>query len=402
MQSHDAIRQIGFIQQSLSQNRKKIGFFLGAGCPLSIRVNVRMEGETEKSDALIPDVAGLTGIIHGKLAGSDTTNPTTWDKVIDVVKLDGGNDRNIEHLLSQIRLLRSVAGKGTARGMTEAELQSLDEGICKIISEEVSKSLPDKKSPYHNLAIWARSVQRAKPVHLFTTNYDLLAEQAFEESSAPYFDGFIGARRAFFDLGAVEDEDLLPPRWTRLWKMHGSLNWRLLNGKSVVRSNENSDDQSYLIYPSHLKYDQSRKMPYLAMLDRLKDFLLNDSSLLFMSGYSFGDEHINDMICRSLETNPSAHAFAFLFGSLDSAQYTQAKECASSTPNLSVLAFDKGIIGRIEGEWSGTDEPTTFSLPSGVISVDASTKTCELKLGDFMVLGNLLKNLSGRSDADEF
>jgi hypothetical protein len=244
------------------------------------------------------------------LAAKDNDPPRSWDKVVAIVKLDGGNEKNIEHLLSQIRLLKSVAGKGTAREMTEAELKTLDEEICKIISEEVSKALPDKRSPYHNLAIWARSVQRERPVHLFTTNYDLLAEQAFEESSAPYFDGFIGARRAFFDLGAVEDEDLLPARWTRLWKMHGSLNWRLVNGKSVVRSDEKSADQSYLIYPSHLKYDQSRKMPYLAMMDRLKDFLLNNSSLLFMSGYSFGDEHINDIICRSLETNPSAHVFA--------------------------------------------------------------------------------------------
>jgi hypothetical protein len=401
MQSHDAIRQIGFIQQSLSQNKKQIGFFLGAGCPLSIRVNIKIEGETEISDPLIPDVAGLTAIIHKKLASDDTGKPTAWDKVVEIVKLDGGNEKNIEHLLSQIRLLRSVAGKGTVREMSETELQALDEAICEIISKEVSKSLPDKKTPYHNLAIWTRSVQRAKPVHLFTTNYDLLAEQALEESSAPYFDGFIGARKAFFDLGAVEDERLLPPRWTRLWKMHGSLNWRLTSGKNVVRSDEKTDDQSYLIYPSHLKYDQSRKMPYLAMLDRLKAFLLNQSSLLFMSGYSFGDEHINDIICRSLETNPSAHVFAFLFGSLDSPQYAQAKDCASSTPNLSVLAFDKGIIGRIEGEWSGTDEPSAFSLPSGVIKLDTSTRRCELKLGDFMVLGNLLKNLSVGTEADE-
>lgn len=397
MPSHDAIRQVGFIQQSLSQNRKQIGFFLGAGCPLSIRVNRKSEGDTETSDPLIPDVAGLTAKISEKLLQNNSANSLTWKKVVGSIQNDNGNAQNIEYLLSQIRLLRSVAGKGTLIEMNEVELRDLDEAICKIISEEVSKDLPDKKSPYHNLAIWTRSVQREKPVHLFTTNYDLLAEQAFEESSAPYFDGFIGAKKAFFDLGAVENEGLLPPRWTRLWKMHGSLNWRLENEKNVVRSDEKTEGQSYLIYPSHLKYDQSRKMPYLAMLDRLKDFLLNQSSLLFISGYSFGDEHINDIICRSLETNPSAHVFAFLFGSLDNPLYDQAKDCASTTQNLSVLAFNKGIIGRIEGEWSMNSMPTSFHLPDGVIHMDTS----ELKLGDFMVLGNLLKNLSGGDEADE-
>ncbi|MCB4859589.1 hypothetical protein K7W03_08240, partial [Sphingobium sp. PNB] len=108
MQSHDAIRQVGFIQQSLSQNRKQIGFFLGAGCPLSIRVNIRVEGETEKSDPLIPDVAGLTSIIDGKLAGKGAK---TWDKVVAVVKLDGGNEKNIEHLL-RFRGQRLTAGSG--------------------------------------------------------------------------------------------------------------------------------------------------------------------------------------------------------------------------------------------------------------------------------------------------
>lgn len=141
-------------------------------------------------------------------------------------------------------------------------------------------------------------------------------------------------------------------------------------------------------------------MQYLAMLDRLKEFLLNPSSLLFISGYSFGDEHINDIICRSLESNSSAHVFAFLFGDLDSPQYSQAKKCASATPNLSVLAFDKGIIGRIEGEWSAADDTDSYNLPSGVVNVDASTKACVLKLGDFMVLGNLLKSLSGGISED--
>ncbi|QNO26703.1 SIR2 family protein [Sphingopyxis sp. OPL5] len=398
---HDAIRQVGFIQQSLSQNRKQIGFFIGAGCPLSVRVNIRVEGDKTLSDPLIPDVAGLTAIIHKKLANADPVAPSSWDRIIAIAKEDGGNEKNIEFLLSQIRSLQSVAGKGVVRGMKADELRELDEKICRIISEEVNKPLPDRKSAYHNLAVWTRSVKREKPVHVFTTNYDLLAEQSLEESSAPYFDGFIGSRKAFFDLGAVEDENILPARWTRLWKIHGSLNWRLQDGKSVVRSDQKSDTESYLIYPSHLKYDQSRKMPYLAMLDRLKAFLLNPSSLLFLSGYSFGDEHINDIICRSLETNPTAHVFAFLFGPLDSSQYAQAKECGLSTPNLSVLAFDKGIIGRVEGLWTGTDEPTSFDLPEGVINTDPSTQVCELKLGDFAVLGNLLKGLAVGSENDD-
>lgn len=395
MQSHDPIRQISFIQQALSQNRKHLGFFIGAGCPLSIRVNERKEDNVTKSDPLIWDVAGLTKIIEERLSRKDKAKPSAWDNIVNIVEDDGGDGNNIELILSKIRVLRSIVGNGVARGMKAAELIELDDQVCKVISEVVNKPLPRKDTPYHNLAIWTRSITREKPVHIFTTNYDLLLEQALEESSAPYFDGFIGSRKAFFDLGAVEDESILPARWTRLWKIHGSLNWRLDDGKSVIRSDDMTDTQSYLIYPSHLKYDQSRKMPYLAMLDRLKAFLLNPSALLFICGYSFADEHINDIICRSLETNPTAHVFAFLFGDLEDPKYALGKSCALSTPNLSILAFNKGIIGRTQGDWN-TEDIESLKLPPGILTKDDTATS--LNLGDFAVLGNLLRGLSSSED----
>lgn len=398
MHKHDPVRQISFIQQALSQNRKPIGFFLGAGCPLSIRVNERVVDGEAVSDPLIWDVAGLTKVIAKSLSSGDCANPNSWDKIVQIVNEDGGNSSNIELILSRIRVFASVAGNANVRGLTAAELKALDAEVCKVISEEVTRTLPTKDSPYHNLAIWSRSIRRERPVHLFTTNYDLLMEQALEECSAPYFDGFIGARKAFFDLGAVEDEGLLPPRWTRLWKIHGSLNWRLENETNVVRSDQITDKQSYLIYPSHLKYDQSRKMPYLAMLDRLKAFLLAPSSLLFICGYSFADEHINDVICRSLEVNPTAHVFALVYGDLEAASYKLACQCALATPNLSLLGFNKAIIGRTLGDWTG-DGADGLVLPPGIFVKDDDKAT--VRLGDFAALGALLRGLSGEGASND-
>nr|WP_278434339.1 SIR2 family protein [Brucella anthropi] len=396
MTAHDVVRQISYIQQALSQNRKHIGFFIGAGCPLSVRVNHREKDGKHLSDALIPDVAGLTKIIESKLKSPDAKKPTAWDKLIDIVKEDGGNHENIEYVLTQIRLLASVAGKGSVRNLNSSELSVLDQDICSIISEVVDRELPDLKTPYHNLAIWSRSINREQPVHIFTTNYDLLLEQAFEESFAPYFDGFIGTRRAFFDLGAVENEGNLPARWSRLWKIHGSLNWKIDKANNVVRSDQTNEGQKHLIYPSHLKYDQSRKMPYLAMLDRLKEFLLKPSSILFMSGYSFGDEHINDVICRTLASNPTAHVFALLFGKLGDDKYIQARTCGLGTPNLSVMAFDSAIVGRTLAKWKFSDVP--FSLPEEIIVPHEEDESCEVKLGDFAQFGNLLRNLTSTGD----
>lgn len=391
MQSHDPARQISFIQQALSQNRKPIGFFIGAGCPLSVRVETENDGVV-KNDALIPDVSGLTKIIAEQMAG-DPALANSWLRLTKAVKDDEQDSENIELLLSRIRQLHGVAGKGTVRDLSAAELAALDEKICSVISEQVDRELPTKNTAYHDLAVWTRSVHRAQPVHLFTTNYDLLLEQAMEESSAPYFDGFIGSRRAFFDLGAVEDEGLLPARWTRLWKVHGSLNWRLDKG-SVVRTTDKLGG-SYLIYPSHLKYDQSRKMPYLAMLDRLKSFLLKPSAVLFICGYSFADDHINDVIMRSLETNATAHVLAFMHGELGEAKYAKARECALATPNLSMIAFDSAIVGRISGIWR--PEPIEgMVLPQNVFVTDNTTASVEL--GNFAVVGSLLRSLAGTQE----
>lgn len=111
-------------------------------------------------------------------------------------------------------------------------------------------------------------------------------EQAFEAYKIPYFDGFIGARQAFFDLASMENDEL-PSRWGRLWKVHGSVNWWRTKRDDVVRRDSGAamlPGERQMIYPSHLKYDQSRRMPYLAMLDRLRAFLSRGQAVLVTCG----------------------------------------------------------------------------------------------------------------------
>lgn len=388
---HDAIRQINYVQQALSQNKRPVGFFVGAGCPLSIRVG---------SDPLIPDVAGLTQVISDHFAAGSFTSE--WDKLVGAVTEDDvGDPKNIEFVLSYIRGLAAVAGPSTVRGLDRKTLNRLDAEICSVICREVDKALPDNTSAYHNLAIWTRSIRRDKPVHIFTTNYDLLLEQALEESATPYFDGFVGTRKAFFDLGAVEDENVLPPRWARLWKIHGSLNWRLsTDGRRVVRSDTTDGTTSYLIYPSHLKYDQSRKMPYLAMLDRLKAFILQPNATLFMSGYSFSDDHINDVICRSLEANATAQVFGLIFGDLEDHKYKKARECGCLMPNLSIVAEYSAIVGRVAGPWKPLTDDIPASIPPGAVTKADGDRTA-VGLGNFAHFGTLIRYLTGEaSDHD--
>lgn len=398
MEKHEATRQIEYIHRLLAQNKKPIGFFIGAGGPLSIKAK-DTDGDGD-SAPLIPGIIDLTKAI-GDAFSSSPEFSSKWASLIKLFNDDGITTPNIEEILTRVRALKAVAGNGEVRGFNSNELEQLDSKICNVISELVNKELPDGQgSPYHDLAIWCRSIERDYPVNIFTTNYDLLLEQAFEESGSPYFDGFVGSKRAFFDLGAVENDNSLPSRWTRLWKIHGSINWRLGNQQTVIRSTAEDTTSNYLIFPSHLKYDQSRKMPYLAMLDRLQNFILKKSSIIFICGYSFGDEHINEVISRSLQSNATAMAFAFMYGDIDGDKYRNAKLCANSTVNLSLVGKNGAIIGRRFGAWDFEKFDGSQQYPE-IIERDTSGAISSLTLGDFSKFTQMLSRISELYSHDE-
>src|SRR3546814_11579157 len=63
--------------------------------------------------------------------------------------------------------------------------------LCQSISNTVARDLPDSATPYHALARFV-GTHRYPFSELFTTNYDLLMEQALEAHRVAYFDGFVG------------------------------------------------------------------------------------------------------------------------------------------------------------------------------------------------------------------
>lgn len=395
---HDPIRHLEYLRQSLSQDKKPIGFFISAGCPLAVEMQ-------EGKSPLIPDVKGLTELVSKKLKENKH-----YKILLQELKLAEQDDKNIENILSFIRGLLQVSKGGEVRGLTEEELKKLDSEVCKNIVEEINVSLPNYDTPYHSLSSWISSIEREIPIEIYTTNYDLLMEQALEEIEVPYFDGFVGARRSFFDLRAIEN-NLIPIHWTRLWKIHGSINWYLSeekNQKIVYRSSEIKIGASHLIYPSHLKYEQSRKMPYLAMIDQLNKYIRQKSSFLIISGYSFNDEHLNDTIINALKSNPTAMVLGLMFESYmyknkqDELveRYPKAYKLAKYQHNLNIWTYDKAIIGTNLGEWksdSNTEDKEILKFIHKIKKDESeSDSIIELiKMGDFQVFTSFLKTLIG-------
>ena len=399
--THDALRHLKFLRQTLSQDKKPIGFFISAGCPLSI--------EMDKSEdwPLIPDMKRLSEYVATKLKSTDASKPNDFDKLIIELKTANKDENNLEDILSFIRSLKGVAqGGGTVRGLQEDSLKTLEEGICKHIVKKVRVGLPNKDTSYHKFTKWISSIDRDKSIEIFTTNYDLLMEEALEDTGVPYFDGFVGSRQSFFDLRSVED-NLIPIHWAKFWKIHGLINWYQKENKEVFRSDAFKNDEkdaSYLIYPSHLKYDQSRKMPFLALSDQLSRFLKQPSAALILCGYSFNDEHINDTIVNALKSNPTAIVIALMFGNMktdDKENYPKGVEIAKKRHNLSFGTNDEAIIGTNQGKWSVIAKDSDDVLMNYIQKNTAESNIVCTKLGDFKVFSDFLSLLIGHQGEEE-
>ena len=393
---HCPYRQASLLQQALTPDKMRVAFFLGAGCPTAIRVP---EGTGTKP--LIPDIDGLTKQVVSSL-NANATLKANYAVILQRLSTSGKANPNIEEILSHIRALQEVVGSGNIDSLSQQNLLDLDKEICRITTSVVSVSLPSDDTPYHHLAAWIGGVTRAHPIEVFTPNYDLLTEQALEKQRVPYFDGFIGSDRTFFDLAAME-QDVLPSRWARLWKVHGSINWWRTETGNIERHTDRNDGAQQMIHPSHLKYDESRRMPYLAMLDRLRSVLLRGQAVLVTSGYSFSDRHLNDVILQGLTGNSTAICFGLLFG--DRKNYDVAVKIARSRANLNLLAVDGAVLNTVERDWHSEDKADHplcgVAAQSGEMKhrTDTPAERSKFLLGDFKALGQFLAHqLSNRED----
>lgn len=408
---HDAAQQARNLRQVLQDDKQRIGCFLGAGCPLGI-----YDVSGKRSVVLIPAVVELTKRVADGLRAADTemgstsTFRTQWDTLCVECKPTDGGEPTVEDVLTELRTLANRRGNTPVLDMTKQDLALLDDKICALISAEMTKPLPEYRNAYSRFATWIGGVHRDYPAEVFTPNYDLLFEQALEQHSLPHFDGFVGSREPWFDLASIE-HDVIPPRWTRLWKLHGSINWEktedVVNGSKitrVVRVTRVAAEGKVMIFPSHLKYDQSRRMPYLAMLDRLKAFFHGkDAPRLVVCGYSFLDDHLNEILLDGLRGNRNAQCFALMYSKLKC--HERAVDFALKHSNLTVLAWDGAVVGTRPGLYRhgtiGGDEHKPWLIEEGgAEEADPANITPACRLGDFHYFSLFLEQLYGGIDND--
>ncbi|MCY4314496.1 MAG: SIR2 family protein [Roseovarius sp.] len=164
------------------------------------------------------------------------------------------------------------------------------------------------------------------PPWVFTTNYDLFNERAMDRSGIPYSNGFSGTveRRfnpATYRLALAEQLDITSRRWAAVdgfvhfCKLHGSVNWiEEQTGLFPIRETQSEADASkdrVMIYPTPSKQNASFGSPYSDMFREFQRQVVQDQSVLVVMGFSFGDEHINNIIFQGL-TLPGFRLIAFM------------------------------------------------------------------------------------------
>jgi len=329
----------------------------------------------------LPDVAMLEKAVASQLEGND--------RVLFQTLLE---DRNLEQVLSRLRRIAALLENDQdLDGLSAAGADELDRKICSAVVEQLKLDAA-QLDPMRKFAAWATGADYHDPLEVFTVNYDLLIETALEEVGALWFDGFVGSLQAPFRVDLVENvagnDDALPPSFVRLWKLHGSLNWAWRKDPAgIVRLGKPAPEgEAAAIYPADTKYEESRRVPFVVLMDRFRRALYEPETLLLISGYAFGDQHLDELIFDAALRCPRSEFVVFCHSEIPD----RVAKKAEHTPALSVLSKEEAILGTRRGKWA--TEVQTPGLWEGA----------EFKLGDFGVLATFLASASGQAgEADE-
>ncbi|MEK6780584.1 MAG: SIR2 family protein [Bacteroidota bacterium] len=385
-------KEINEIKNQLAY-AKNIGFFFGAGtsCALSIP-NIEMLTKAVEDDLSV-DLKKSFLLIKDDLA------LTIKDKQV-----------NIEDILNQIRRIREITGESDKDyiKVTGKAAKELDKEICTKIYNKIfeKEKTADLQNPKRFFA-WLNILNREFSKEVFTTNYDLIIEKSLEESRIPYFDGFVGSYEPFFWPDSIDTfigKEDLTKNWIRLWKIHGSLSWfwkldSKTNSQNIIRIGKIEDikkmENELVIYPSKEKYDASRKQPFLAYFDRLKNYLLNGELLFVFTGYSFSDQHINEIVFNCLRQNSRLFAMVYFF---KDEEVVKLHSQIATYMNLNVFGPKKAIITGSLGEWE-FPELDEFKKDKKQFEHYWNETDSTFTLGDFNKLVDFLIINSGKKEA---
>lgn len=311
-------------------NARNVAFLLGSGCSSLV-----IDGEQRGIDTMAPLAEHFLGAIGQDDAIYPTAEETSELRRILGIDLSRQEfSRNLERLLEVLFSFQFSAAHSDQEGLvaTRKILASLIRKTKVFIADRCTNTPFNDGDPsvislyqsfYQKLLFRDRGLPRP---WVFTTNYDQLNEIALDRIGAHYCNGFSGTVERRFNpttyrYALADQLDLSNQKWAAvdsfvyLCKLHGSVNWIEEPGSLFpVRELDASlaaAHERVMIYPSPLKQNASFGSPYADLFREFQGRIVQEQSVLFVMGYSFGDEHINNIIFRAL-TIPNFRLVAFV------------------------------------------------------------------------------------------
>jgi len=201
---------------------------------------------------------------------------------------------------------------------------------------------------------------------IFTPNYDLAFENACEKIGVSYNNGFRGVHMRKFDPDTFHNETYIKQdsidrgkriaTYLNIYKLHGSISWQyaesindLYNLKEIqISDTSNKKDfafESLMIYPIQTKKSYSLDLPYSELFRNFSKCLTESQNTLVIIGYSFLDEHINDIIRTGLyNPNLTLIVHSFLIVDENSPKFLQTLKARAISDNRIVI-FEGSLVG---------------------------------------------------------
>ncbi len=295
-----------------------LSFLFGSGCSSALvdGVEVGVPTMAPMARALLGDGGAV-----GEWPRAEIDNLTS----LGIDLSDDSYGRNLERLMEVLFSWRQAL-RGTTSQEWEESLRLLEESIARVskhvrvscIQGRFSDESPDQTVLHTYMAFYRKILQRDRALPrpwVFTTNYDVFNEQAMDRLGLPYINGFQGTVERRFNpstyrYALAEQLDTTSNRWSAadglmyLCKLHGSVSWQSVDDgvfPVVERPAELvSEGRDVLIYPTPAKQNASFASPYSDMFREFQTRIVREQSVLIAVGYSFGDEHVNNVIYQAL------------------------------------------------------------------------------------------------------
>ncbi|MBA7470351.1 hypothetical protein ES707_05635 [subsurface metagenome] len=287
------------------RRREQIERLLEAGSGGEIKHKINLEhllGYLYKIKSIKLNNDSSISIDNFKISGTEDTDGTLIDKLIKFLKTELFNLCNIPR--------------------EDFVRKEKDENLYKKEHKE-NEEIEIKDYYYYHKELLKRILSRPlnlKRAKIFTTNYDLVIEKAMDELGIMYIDGFVGFHRRtlrpesynydlYYPTTTTEGKVHRLEKVIHFYKLHGSLSWIEKKKDSVniygieernIETLEDKEKGRVMVYPTPLKKRFALDFPYSEMFRHFASAITQPQSVLITIGYSFGDEHINDIIYQAL------------------------------------------------------------------------------------------------------